>query len=73
MQARVLRNEGRRCDTACADGFYALDRQLILDTEKQTEVRRLVDRLDKDLSEKKLSAAGKPRLSHRLGNRSLAN
>lgn len=52
---------------------YALDRQLILDTEKQTEVRRLVDRLDKDLSEKKLSAAGKPRLSHRLGFRSLAN
>lgn len=38
-----------------------LDRQLTLDIEKQREVRRLVDWLDRDLSEKKLSAAGKPR------------
>ncbi|KUL83560.1 hypothetical protein ZTR_10548 [Talaromyces verruculosus] len=33
--------------------------RVLQDEEKQTEVRRLVDRLDKDLSEKKLSAAEK--------------
>ena len=42
-----------------------LDRLLTLDIEKQREVRRLVDWLDKDLSEKKLPAAGKPWGSHR--------
>lgn len=67
MQARILQNEGRWCDTAAQRACHALDRQLTLDTEKQREVRRLVDSLDRDLSEKKLSAAGKPRLSHGLG------
>lgn len=45
----------------------ALDRQLTVDIEKQSEVRRLVDRLDRDLSEKKLSSSGKLGKSHSLG------
>lgn len=44
-----------------------LDRQLTLNVEKQREVRRLVDLLDRDMSEKKLTAAGKLRKSYELG------
>lgn len=46
----------------------ALKHQLTLGIEKQREVRRLVDWLDRDLSEKKLSSSGKLEESHSLGS-----
>lgn len=46
----------------------ALNHQLTLNIEKQKEVRRLVDWLDRDLSEKKLSSSGKLGKSQSLGS-----